>query len=393
MKIDRQSGFWAKYLQRLLSLGLCIAVHSTASAQFNFSLNTLLGKNQTVSTEKCPKCAGVIRTHVVPPSDQPLALIAPTEAPSANPKLEAFASAMAAPSSVGLLVLHGSQVLYEAYTDGVTGLTGVVSFSRAKSVISLAIGKALCDGKISSLDLQAQSLAPELSDTVYGRARISSLLMMASGAATGLPHGETVPGETVRWLQGVKSQLQTLHEYKSESFTLLSKTAEGTFKYKNQDTSALTIVLQSVYGGKTSEWFDELVWKPVRAEAPVQWALDKAGMPIGPAYFVASTRDWGRLGLYINQTLRGENQETCLRDYLQQATSRKMATGNSLFQGYGYQIWTNNYRDRASDIVWFRGVGGQLVALHPSSNSLLVYTALNDSLTDQVANAFLNLVH
>lgn len=391
MKKDHHSGFWAKYSQIFLYLGLGITAHSNASAQFNFPLDSILGKS--ISTEKCADCVSVTRTHIVPPSDAPLALSPSSDPPSANPKLEAFSRAMAARSSVGLIVLRGTQVIFEGYTDGVNGQTGVVSFSRAKSVISLAIGKALCAGKISSLELQAQSLAPELSDTVYGRARVSSLLMMASGAATGLPHGDTVPGESVRWLQGVKSQLQTLHEYKSEAVSLFSKTAEGTFKYKNQDTSALTLVLQSVYGGKTSEWFDEMVWKPVRAEAPVQWALDKDGVPIGPAFFGASTRDWGRLGIYINQTLRGENQESCLRDYLKQAISRKASTGNSLFQGYGYQMWTNYYRDRVSDIVWFRGVGGQLVALHPPSNSVLVYTALNDSSTDQVATAFVNLVH
>jgi CubicO group peptidase (beta-lactamase class C family) len=393
MKIFRHSRHWAKCQQKFLSLILISAVHSTASAQFNFSLDLILGKNQTASTEKCPECAGVIRTHIVAPSDQPLSLSPPVRPEPLDSKLAPFARAMTSRSSVGLLVLQGNQVLYEGYTDGVNGQMGLVSFSRAKSVISLAIGKALCDGKISSLDVQAQSLAPELSETVYGRAKISSLLMMASGAATGLPHGETVPGETGRWLQGVKSQLQTLKEYKSEAVSLFSKTAEGSFKYKNQDTSALTLVLQSVYGGKTSDWFDELVWKPVRAEAPVQWALDKDGIPIGPAFFVAGTRDWGRLGLYINQTLRGENQEACLRDYLRQATSRLISTGNQQFQGYGYQMWTNNYRDRTGEVVWFRGVGGQLVALHPRSNSVLVYTSLNDSITDQVASAFVNLIN
>jgi CubicO group peptidase (beta-lactamase class C family) len=393
MKISCNSRHWVKYQLKFLSLILISAVHSTASAQFNFTLDLMLAKNQTASTEKCPECAGVIRTHTVAPSDQPLSLSPPVRPEPLDSKLAPLARAMTSRSSVGLLVLQGNQVLYEGYTDGVSGQTGLVSFSRAKSVISLAVGKALCDGKISSLDVQAQSLAPELSETVYGRAKISSLLMMASGAATGLPHGETVPGETVRWLQGVKSQLQTLKEYKSEALSPFSKTAEGSFKYKNQDTSALTLVLQSVYAGKTSDWFDELVWKPVRAESPVQWALDKDGVPIGPSFFVASTRDWGRLGLYINQTLRGENQESCLRDYLRQATSRLISTGNQQFQGYGYQMWTNNYRNRTGEIVWFRGVGGQLVALHPRSNSVLVYTSLNDSITDQVASAFVNLVN
>jgi CubicO group peptidase (beta-lactamase class C family) len=391
MKLDHHLAVWAKYLQIFLSLGMGISVHSTASAQFNFQLDSILGKN--ISTEKCQDCTSAIRKHVVAPSDAPLKLFPPSDPPSANPKLEAFSRAMTSRSSVGLLVLRGTYVIFEGYTDGVNGQTGVVSFSRAKSVISLAIGKALCAGKISSLDLQAQSLAPQLSDTVYGRARISSLLMMASGAATGLPYGDTVPGESVRWLQGVKSQLQTLHEYKSEAVSLFTKTAEGTFKYKNQDTSALTLVLHAIYGGKTSEWFDEMVWNPVRAEAPVEWALDKDGVPIGPAFFGASTRDWGRLGIYINQTLRGENQESCLRDYLQQAVSRKNFTGNSLFQGYGYQMWTSYQRDRSSDIVWFRGVGGQLVGMHPASNSVLVYTSLNESVTDQVATAFVNFVH
>lgn len=196
----------------------------------------------------------------------------------------------------------------------------MVSFSRAKSIISLAIGQALCAGKIPSLEVQAQQLVPELAQTVYGRAKIKSLLTMSSGAATGLPHGDTVPGESGRWLQGVKTQLKTLQDYPDEAIPLFAKTGEGVFKYKNQDTSALVLVLLA-------------------------------------------------------------------------ATRRQVSTGNAQFQGYGYQIWTHFHRDRVGDVVWFRGVGGQLLALHPPSNRVMVYSALNDSVTEQVAAAFVNWVH
>ena len=58
-----------------------------------------------------------------------------------------------------------------------------VSHSMAKSIISLAVGMALAEGKIGSLDDKVSKYVPELAGYPYGETSIRNVLRMASGVA------------------------------------------------------------------------------------------------------------------------------------------------------------------------------------------------------------------
>ena len=285
------------------------------------------------------------------------------------------------------MLLEGKNVIFEKYYPNVERETPVISFSRAKSITSIAVGKALCERKISLQDPVSKYI-PEVKDNVYGKAKIVSVLSMSSGASTGLPHGDVVQGETSRWAQGVKSQLDTLLQYDA---VFLS--GEGTFKYKNQDPSTIGIVLDRVYNKGIEEYFQKNVWETIRAKSSATWMLDKASVPISSSYLIATTGDWGRAGLYVNSILRRDTNDECMFNYFKDATSLQKRTDEKQFQGYGYYFWTNQLMDRKNEIIWMRGVGGQLVAMHPGTNKVMVYNSLNGSNADEVATAFVQWVY
>ena len=61
-----------------------------------------------------------------------------------------------------VLVLENGEIAHENYANGAKAESQLNSYSMAKSFTSLAVGEALCSGKIKSLDDLAVIYVPEL---------------------------------------------------------------------------------------------------------------------------------------------------------------------------------------------------------------------------------------
>jgi CubicO group peptidase (beta-lactamase class C family) len=83
--------------------------------------------------------------------------------------------------TTGLLVLKNGEIVAEHYRYGRKDDARFLSFSMAKSVTSLLLGKALSLGLIASLDDPAEKYAKELAGSPYGATTIRQLLRMSSG--------------------------------------------------------------------------------------------------------------------------------------------------------------------------------------------------------------------
>ena len=83
----------------------------------------------------------------------------------------------------GLLVIRDGEVLFERYQYDRTPTHRFVSHSMAKSLVSLAVGMALAEGKIASLDDMVSKYATRLAGSRYGETSIRNVLRMSSGVA------------------------------------------------------------------------------------------------------------------------------------------------------------------------------------------------------------------
>ena len=86
--------------------------------------------------------------------------------------------------NVALILIDSGSIVFEGYAKGSNENHRFISMSMAKSLTALAIGEALCVGKIASLNDPAQKYAPELKGLVLGSAKIIDLLKMNSGVKT-----------------------------------------------------------------------------------------------------------------------------------------------------------------------------------------------------------------
>ena len=83
---------------------------------------------------------------------------------------------------MGLMIIKDGVVQVERYQYERTPKHRFLSNSMAKSITSLAVGFALQEGKIRSLDDRAELYAKALRGTLLGQTTIRNLLRMASGA-------------------------------------------------------------------------------------------------------------------------------------------------------------------------------------------------------------------
>jgi hypothetical protein len=81
----------------------------------------------------------------------------------------------------GLMVIKDGNVVYERYGLGNTRDSRWISFSVAKSVVSMLVGAAIRDGYIRSVDEMVTDYLPRLKGSSYDQSTIRSILQMSSG--------------------------------------------------------------------------------------------------------------------------------------------------------------------------------------------------------------------
>ncbi|CAN5351948.1 serine hydrolase [soil metagenome] len=271
----------------------------------------------------------------------------------------------------GLMILRGGEILFEEYQYDRKPQQLFTSFSMAKSVVSLAIGKALQEGSIRSLDDLAGQYVAELKSHPYGEATIRNLLRMSSG----VKFNEDYVGfsdiqvlASTSHYAGVVAALET---------PKIREVAQGSrFKYASSESAVLALVVRGATGKSLADYVSEKIWKPLGAEADAAWMVDPQGVEIGFAYFNARLRDYGRLGAMLANDGAWNGKQIIPADYLREATDWRAQRAHSAH--YGYQFWI---MPDASRQFAMRGVHGQYVLVHPAKRLVLVQTAVTKSAT------------
>lgn len=261
-----------------------------------------------------------------------------------------------------MLVDHGV-VVYESNDDAKTEYMG---WSLAKSVTGLLVGQALCSGDIQSLKDPASKYAPELAQTVYGRASIEDLLTMRSGAPGPDREGTgESPGEFFLLTRGLRSQLDLINKPKN-----LGPGYEKTYTYDNLNTSALGIVLNRLRG---FDYYMNNLVRQAETEQPINWFSDR-DKQVNASYGMGATLDdWAHLAQYSVDILKGRRGDKCMQDYMARSVehSVKPEETDSInkFFGYGYSVWT--HPKIKGGYAWF-GMYGQKVIVDPKNELVLI---------------------
>lgn len=314
---------------------------------------------------------------------------APLDLPSAasTPELEVLTKKIdglftESPAAMAWLVWRDGKLVYERYGAPELRTSIITSFSVSKTLTALMVGRAVCDGKIKSIDDLASTYEPRLIGTPYEKNTIRSLLTMT----TGVEHSPAMGGTDLNALwKGEKSTIETIREKRrlpfQESYFLRN------FNYDNTATNALGLMVRSAVGMPLNEYFSQSFYQASNPIAPARWLRDKDNEEFAMGSFLAVPRDHLRLAIHILKIVRGEAGDACIQGFAKQMVTKAVSTPTKpavtgTDSGYGYQIWTH-LTDMSADTVEMRGNAGQHVFMSPTTSTLVVILTAADQRWDE----------
>lgn len=272
-----------------------------------------------------------------------------------------------------MVVIVGGRLAAERYAAGITKDTRLQSWSVAKSFLHAALGLAIGDGLI---DPDAPVAVPEWQSPGDARAKIKlrELAQMTDGLAYREDYGDT-NSEVMQMLFGAGRG-----DVGASAASAKPLHAPGTvWSYSGGSANIVSRVLRDRLGGRERyrAFLHERLFKPIGMTSAVA-EFDSAGTWIASSYLHATARDFAKFGLlYLNRGF-WEMRQLIPRDWVE-AAARPSSASKGL---YGTFFWLNGRNPETGrlaiserlpeDIYFARGFGGQVIAIAPSYDAVIV---------------------
>ncbi len=263
--------------------------------------------------------------------------------------------------SEAFLVFKNDTLVSEWYGNYGADSTHWNSFSMAKSVISLLIGCAIEDGKITSIQDPISKYIPWNGNDVT----LEQLLHMSSG----IPFGESYSSPF-----GYMAKAYYHTDLKAITAPFKVEQTPGSYwSYEGGNTVLLGMALEAATQKKIANYFEEKIWTKIGAASPAYWNLDTENgfeKPFTGVY--ATAKDFGMLGQCILHHGKVNGEEIIDSTYLAQSFEPwTIQDGkNSVCDWYGLHWWMGEV-----DGVKFksaRGMRGQYIVIIPEKNMVVV---------------------
>lgn len=213
------------------------------------------------------------------------------------------------------LVIKNGKIVYERYAENYNKGTISGSFSMAKTVNAMLIGKMISLGKIHSLDDDVKKYVPQLTQIPSGKLTIKDVITMSAD---------------IDWTESYWNIFSLTAEsyYGNDLDALMKKLSirsdqqQGKrWEYQSCCTQILGYIIKNVSGKTLAACADEYLWKPLGAESDALWSTDKNGIEKSFCCLNATARDFARLGQLVLQHGRWDSLQVIDSAYLAQMTT------------------------------------------------------------------------
>ena len=265
--------------------------------------------------------------------------------------------------TTSFLIIKDGKLLHEEYWDGYSANSKTNSFSMAKAVTVLLLGKALEEKKISSLHQRYSDFFENYKNVEFGKdLSVGDLAKMEAG---------------LNWTEDFSNPfLQNAKAYYGKSLeeaVLLRGFTEqpGTeFEYQSGATQLLGFALRKSLNQPLAQYASEKLWKPLGMEENADWSTDEFGMEKTFCCIHSTSRDFAKLGqLFLNDGKTGNHQIISSQFLNEIKTPTKLSK-----EAYGMGLWINN--DTTINHYYFWGLYGQYIIIVPKKNMVIVRTGM-----------------
>lgn len=263
-----------------------------------------------------------------------------------------------------LLLLCNNHIIFEEYYNGYSQDSLQNTGCIFKNFISTAIGHALSNHIIHSLDDKIVDIFHDSLPAFYDKKIDKITLKHALTKSTGL-----------NWRPPENNSKSTTYNKTTNDIGMVFQldviTEPGdVFSYK-PDPQILVYALEKLSGINFLNYMDTHIFKPLGIK-DYRWdtnfqSIEKLQMTV---------RDIAKLGcLYLNEGFYG-NQQIISSNYIKEATTPQISGGFPEQCDYGYLWWVNKHQDVPT--YFASGFGGQYLFILPTFHIVSVITSKMD---------------
>ena len=262
--------------------------------------------------------------------------------------------------TVAFLIIKNDSIWHESYFDGYSNTSKSNSFSIAKSIVSAALGKAIMEGKIKSLDQKVTDFFPKLKGKFAKEVTVGDLSSMASGLSWDEKYYSPFSIVTRAYFDNNLKELIL-------GLSIKDKPGQQ-FRYLSGATQLLAMCIEKATGTYLSNYVSEHFWKPMGAENDALWQLDAADFGIEKAYccIASSARDFARFGKLYKQNGVWNGKQILERSFVEKSLQPRFSDSPE----YGYGWWLHHINGKR--IFYMRGHLGQFVIVLPEEELIIV---------------------
>jgi CubicO group peptidase (beta-lactamase class C family) len=273
---------------------------------------------------------------------------------------------LARTGTLAFLVEREGEIVWAWYAEGYDAARPVTSFSVAKSVASLLLGRLAGDAGTDLRTPVTEALPDLLStDPGYADVTLADLASMRSGIRYrdhDLPWGD-------KPLSYYHPELRRL----ATRLPLVGPPGER-FVYNTWNTVLLGMALERIGGGSIAELTERELWGPVGAEHDASWSLDsdRDGMAKMESGFNAAPVDFLKLGRLLLDGGRVDGAAVLFPAYLDRVTSPDPAArvGDGLHYQLGWWLHVDDAGTPWAIAAW--GHLGQFIYAFPRRDVVIV---------------------
>jgi CubicO group peptidase (beta-lactamase class C family) len=271
----------------------------------------------------------------------------------------------AAEHSSAVVIVKDGKIGSESYRDGYDG-SPLPAMSVSKSVVSMAVGCLIADGKLT-LETRVASLFPEWSsDPAKAQITVRHLLTHTSGLDP--LRAEWRSNETIRD-----------HALKSK----LAFSPGTNFQYNNNAVDFLAVVFKRASGVALDDYLEAHVFRKLDIVG-AHWMKDSEGTPLGAGELIIRPVDLAKLGQLMLDGGQWQGERILPRDWVE----RSVAPSQSFQANYGLLWWregTFSFMLTEQVLAAWRGAGVDAAGLTDARALLGHRYAARDDFTSALA--------
>lgn len=261
--------------------------------------------------------------------------------------------------AVAFVIIKNDSVWHESYYDGYSADSKTNSFSMAKSIVSAALGKAIQEGKIKSLDQKVIDFFPDLKGEFANVVTVGDLSSMASGLDWDEAYYSPLSITTRAYFDDHLEDLMLGLEIKNEP--------GKEYIYLSGNTQLLDMVIKKAVGKKLSDYVSEKFWQPMGFEHDAFWQTDREdGIEKAYCCIASNAKDFARFGKLYKQKGNWKGVQILDTAFVEKSTHARFKESPE----YGYGWWLANHLGK--EIFYMRGHLGQNVIVIPEDDLIIV---------------------